>query len=63
MDDKKIYANSYIDKIYEMLGRIFKEALKRDYILKNPLLNVEKTKLIKDHKKLKHLIYKNNKPF
>lgn len=35
IDDKKIYANSYIDKIYEILGRIFKEALKRDYILKN----------------------------
>ena len=52
MDDKKIYANSYIDKIYEMLGRIFKEAVKRDYILKNPLLNVEKPKSIKEDKKI-----------
>ena len=52
IDDKKIYANSYIDKIYELLGRIFKEALKRDYIIKNPLLNVEKPKSIKDDKKI-----------
>lgn len=52
MDDKKIYANLYIDKIYEMLGRIFKEAIKRDYILKNPLLNVEKPKSIKKDKKI-----------
>ncbi len=44
IDDKKIYANSYIDKIFEMLGRIFKEAVKQDYILKNPMLNVEKPK-------------------
>lgn len=52
IDSKKNYANSYIDKIYEMLGRIFKEALKRDYILKNPLLNVEKPKSEKDDKKI-----------
>ena len=44
IDNKKIYANSYIDKIFEMLGRIFKEAIKQDYILKNPMLNVEKPK-------------------
>ena len=44
IDNKKIYANSYIDKIFEMLGRIFKEAVKQDYILKNPMLNVEKPK-------------------
>lgn len=44
IDDKKIYANSYIDKIFEMLGRIFKEAVKQDYILKNPMLIVEKPK-------------------
>lgn len=29
---------------FEMLGRIFKEAVKQDYILKNPMLNVEKPK-------------------
>ena len=52
IDEKKIYANSYIDKIFEMLGSIFKEALKRDYILKNPLLNVEKPKSEKKDKKI-----------
>ena len=51
IDEKKKYANSYIDKIFEMLGSIFKEALKRDYILKNPLLNVEKPKSEKKEKK------------
>ena len=55
MDEMKKYANSYIDKIYEMLGRIFKEALKRDYIIKNPLLNVEKPKSEKEDKKVEAL--------
>lgn len=44
IDSKKCYKNSYISKIYELLGRIFKEALKRDYILKDPMLNVDKPK-------------------
>ena len=37
INTKKDYANSYIDKIYEMLGSIFKEAIKKDIIIKNPL--------------------------
>ena len=41
---QKDYANSYIDKIYEMLGSIFKEAINRDIIVKNPLNNVLKPK-------------------
>lgn len=52
IDNKKIYANSYIDKIFEMLGRIFKEAVKQDYILKNPMLNVEKPKSAKVDEKI-----------
>jgi len=44
IDSKKYYKNTYISKIYELLGRIFKEAIKRDYILKNPMINVEKPK-------------------
>lgn len=52
IDNKKIYANSYIDKIFEMLGRIFKEAVKQDYILKNPMLNVEKPKSDKVDEKI-----------
>ena len=34
------YSNSYIEKITITLKLIFKEALKRDYIYKNPLDNV-----------------------
>ena len=30
INSKKDYANSYISKIYEMLGSIFKEAIKKD---------------------------------
>lgn len=36
------YSNSTIDKIFQQLNGVFREALKRDYILKNPMLNVEK---------------------
>lgn len=44
IDSKKNYKNNSITKIYDLLGRIFKEAIKRDYILKNPMINVEKPK-------------------
>lgn len=63
MDSKKKYANSYIDKIYEILGRIFKEALKRDYIIKNPLLNVEKPKSEKDDKKIESFTIEEQQSF
>ena len=52
IDEKKIYANSYIDKIFQMLGTIFNEALKRDYIIKNPMLKIEKPKSEKKDKKI-----------
>ena len=52
IDSKKSYSNGYIDKFYELLGRIFNEALKRDYIIKNPMLNVEKPKSEKEDKKV-----------
>jgi len=52
INSKKNYANSYIDKIYEMLGSIFKEAIKKDIILKNPLLNVIKPKSTKIDKEI-----------
>lgn len=52
VNSKKDYANSYIDKIYEMLGSIFKEAIKRNVIIKNPLINVIKPKSSKKIKKL-----------
>lgn len=47
INTKKEYANSYIDKIYELLGSIFKEAINRDYIYKNPLNRVLKPKSTK----------------
>ena len=52
IDEKKIYANSYIDKIFQILGIIFNEALKRDYIIKNPMLKIEKPKSEKKDKKI-----------
>ena len=52
MDKNQKYANSYIDKIYQLLGSIFQEALKKDYIIKNPMLKVEKPKSNKDDKKI-----------
>ena len=63
MDDMQKYANSYIDKIYELLGRIFKEALKRDYILQNPLLKVEKPKSEKEDKKIESFSLDEQKAF
>lgn len=63
IDTKKKYANSYIDKIYEMLGRIFIEAMKRDYILKNPMLNVEKPKSDKIDEKIEALTIDEQKAF
>ncbi len=46
------YANSSIEKISIILNGIFKEALKRDYILKNPMINVDKPKSEKPDKKI-----------
>jgi len=63
IDNKKKYANSYIDKIYELLGRIFKEALKRNYIIKNPLLNTEKPKSEKDDKDIKSFTIEEQQAF
>lgn len=33
-----IYANSTIEKIYQLLGQSFRRAVERDYIIKNPML-------------------------
>lgn len=33
-----IYANSTIEKIYQLLGQTFRRAVERDYIVKNPML-------------------------
>ena len=63
MNKQKNYANSYIDKIYEMLGSIFKEAINRDIILKNPLNNVLKPKSNKNDKKIESFTVEEQKAF
>lgn len=63
INSKKDYANSYIDKIYEMLGSIFKEAIKRDIIVKNPLMNVIKPKSSKKDKDVEALTVEEQKAF
>lgn len=63
INSKKDYANSYIDKIYEMLGSIFKEAIKKDIILKNPLINVIKPKSSKKDKEVESLTIEEQKAF
>lgn len=63
INNQKDYANSYIDKIYEMLGSIFKEAINRDIIHKNPLINVLKPKSSKQDKKIEALTLDEQKAF
>lgn len=63
MNTKKKYANSHIDKIYELLGSIFKEAINRDYIYKNPLNRVLKPKSEKVDKKIEALTLEEQKEF
>lgn len=63
LNNQKNYANSYIDKIYEMLGSIFKEAINRDIIIKNPLNNVIKPKSNKQDKKIESLSIEEQKTF
>lgn len=38
LKDITIYANSTIEKIYQLLGQTFRRAIERDYIIKNPML-------------------------
>lgn len=63
MNTKKCYANSYINKIYELLGSILKEAINRDYIYKNPLDKVLKPKSVKADKKVEALTVEQQKQF
>lgn len=63
INNQKDYANSYIDKIYEMLGSILKEAINRDIIIKNPLNNVLKPKSSKQDKKIDSLSIEEQKSF
>lgn len=45
-------SNSYIQKIIIELNNIFKEAIKREYIYKNPMYNIEKPKSQKNTRKV-----------
>ncbi len=63
INTKKKYANSYIDKIYELLSSIFKEAINRDYIYKNPLNRVLKPKSDKQDKKIEAFTIEEQKQF
>ena len=63
INSKKDYANSYIDKIFEMLGSIFKEAIDRDIINKNPLNKVIKPKSTKEDKEVVSLSIEEQKAF
>lgn len=50
MNTTTIYANSTIEKIYQLLGQTFRRAVERDYIVKNPML-FEEVKKPKSDKK------------
>lgn len=63
INTKKDLANSYIDKIFELLGSIFKEAINRDIIYKNPLNNVLKPKSNKLDKKIEAFTIDEQKAF
>lgn len=63
MNSKKDYANTYIDKIYIMLGSIFREAIKKDIITKNPLDNVVKPRSLKKNKEVDALTVSEQKAF
>ena len=63
IDSKRNYSNEYINKIYGLLGRIFQEAIKRDYIIKNPMLKVEKPKSDKEDEKIEAFTLEEQKSF
>lgn len=63
IDSKKEYANSSIDKFFQLLQSIFKEAVKRDYIIKNPMVRVEKTISDKENKKIEAFDINEQKAF
>lgn len=71
-----IYANSTIEKIYQLLGQTFRRAIERDYIIKNPMLfeEVKKPKSdkldkevislsIEEEKKLINIVSTENKEY
>jgi integrase len=63
IDTKCNYSNSYLSKIFQLLQRIFNEALKRNYISKNPMINVEKPKSVQLEKKVEAFSIDEQKKF
>lgn len=63
INTKKSYSNSTIDKIYELLGSIFKKAISLDIIYKNPLNNVVKPKSDKQESSVEALTIEEQKAF
>lgn len=63
MDSQIFYANASIEKISIILNGIFKEALKRDYIFKNPMINVERPKSEKLDEKIEAFSIEEQKIF
>ncbi len=57
------YSNSVIKRFYEMLNMIFKEAIKRNFIAKNPMDLVIKPKSNKQDKKIDALTIEEQKKF
>lgn len=71
-----VYANSTIEKIFQLLGQTFRRAIERDYIIKNPMLfeEVKKPKSdkldkevvslsIEEEKKLLEVLSLQNTPY
>lgn len=63
LDLKTHQSNSTIDKVYQLLQAIFHEAIKRDYIIKNPMIKVEKPKSSKITKKIEAFSIEEQKAF
>ena len=63
VNTKKDYSSSHLDKIFEMTGSILKEAIKKDIIIKNPMINVIKPVSTKGTKKVEALTIEEQKSF
>ena len=63
IDSLSHYSNNTISKAFALLNRIFLEAQKLDYIIKNPMLKVERTKSQKQDKKIEAFTIEEQKTF
>lgn len=63
IDSKNYLSNESITKIFQMLNRIFNEAIKQEYIIKNPMNNVVKPKSDKPTKKIEAFTIEEQKNF